>query len=153
MRPKHDSVATAVPATRRSRSSTRSGRGSVALASFVTRPAPAVSRAITPSSRQGSCRRSSTADRFPDWAPNTSTTTGSRAARAIPFDWYSVRWTGSLTVPAGGVRRIGVEGNDGYRLYLDGKLLIDNWRKQSYGTRMANVVLRPGTRHDIRLEY
>ena len=53
-------------------------------------------------------------------------------ARGIPFDWYSVRWTGTLTAPAGGVRRIGVEGNDGYRLYLDGKLVIDNWQKQSY---------------------
>jgi len=74
-------------------------------------------------------------------------------AREIPFDWYSVRWTGSLTVPAAGVRRLGVEGNDGYRLYLDGRLLIDNWRKQSYGTRLANVALRPGTRHDVRLEY
>ncbi len=31
--------------------------------------------------------------------------------------------------------------------------MIDNWRKQSYGTRLANVALRPGTRHAIRLEY
>jgi len=74
-------------------------------------------------------------------------------ARGIPFDWYSVRWTGSLTVPAGGVRRLGVEGNDGWRLYLDGRLLIDNWRKQSYAVRMAEVNLRPGSSHDIRLEY
>ena len=74
-------------------------------------------------------------------------------AREIPFDWYSVRWTGSLTVPPGGARRVGVEGNDGYRLYLDGRLIIDNWRKQSYGTRMVNVALRPGTKHDVKLEY
>jgi len=74
-------------------------------------------------------------------------------AREIPFDWYSVRWTGRLTVPTGGVRRLGVEGNDGYHLYLDGALVIDNWRKQSYGTRMANVSLRPGTTHDLKLEY
>jgi beta-glucosidase len=74
-------------------------------------------------------------------------------AREIPFDWYSIRWTGTLTAPPGGVRRLGVEGNDGYRLWLDGALVIDNWRKQSYGTRFANVSLRPGTRHEIRLEY
>jgi beta-glucosidase len=74
-------------------------------------------------------------------------------ARGIPFDWYSVRWTGTLTVAASGVRRIGVEGNDGYRLYLDGRLIIDNWRKQSYGTRFANVTLRPGTTHALKLEY
>lgn len=74
-------------------------------------------------------------------------------ARGIPFDWYSVRWTGSLTIPTTGVRRLGVEGNDGYRLYLDGKLIVDNWRKQSYGIRLADVSLRPGTTHEFKLEY
>ncbi|MFI5311508.1 MAG: glycoside hydrolase family 3 N-terminal domain-containing protein [Gemmatimonadales bacterium] len=74
-------------------------------------------------------------------------------ARGIPFDWYSVRWTGNIAAPARGLHRLGVEGNDGYRLWLDDKLLIDNWRKQSYGTRLANVTLAPGTPHAIRLEY
>ena len=73
--------------------------------------------------------------------------------RGIPFDWYSARWTGTITAPGPGVARIGVEGNDGYRLYLDGRLVIDNWRKQSFGRRIANVRLKPGTRHPIRLEY
>lgn len=72
--------------------------------------------------------------------------------RGIPFDWYSVRWTGRLTVPPGGARRIGVEGNDGFRLYLNGKLVIDNWRKQSYRTLFADEALAPGG-HDLRLEY
>jgi beta-glucosidase len=72
----------------------------------------------------------------------------------IPLDWYSVRWSGTLTAPAaGGVHRIGVEGNDGYRLYLDGKLLIDDWKKQSSRVRLADVTLAPGTVHDLRLEY
>ena len=74
-------------------------------------------------------------------------------ARGIPFDWYSVRWTGSLITPAGGVRRLGVEGNDGWRLFLDGRLLIDNWTKRSYGARLAEVTLAPGSSHDLRLEY
>jgi beta-glucosidase len=74
-------------------------------------------------------------------------------ARGIPVGWHSVRWTGVLTAPTAGVRRLGVEGNDGWRLFLDGRLLIDNWRKQSFGTRMAEVNLAPGSSHDIRLEY
>ncbi len=73
--------------------------------------------------------------------------------RGIPFDWYSVRWTGTLTIPVGGVRRIGVDGNDGYRLWIDGKLVIDNWRKVSYNVRTANVALQGGSTHDLRLEY
>jgi len=79
----------------------------------------------------------------------------SSPARGIPLDWYSVRWTGRLIAPPGrgGVRRIGIEGNDGYRLYLGERLLIDNWRKQSYGTRLADVALAPGSVHDLRLEF
>ncbi|HEX6316913.1 MAG TPA: glycoside hydrolase family 3 N-terminal domain-containing protein [Gemmatimonadaceae bacterium] len=72
--------------------------------------------------------------------------------RGIPFDWYSARWTGRLVVPAGGVQHIGIEGNDGYRLWIDGRLLIDNWRKQSFRTTLAEANLEPGP-HDFRLEY
>jgi beta-glucosidase len=74
-------------------------------------------------------------------------------ARGIPFDWYSVRWTGRLTVPNGGARHVGVEGNDGYRLWLDGKLVVDDWQKRSYGTRLVEVALAPGSVHDVRLEF
>lgn len=72
--------------------------------------------------------------------------------RGIPFDWYSARWTGTLRVPAGGVRRIGIEGNDGYRLWVDGRLIIDNWRKESFRTALVDANLTPGS-HDLRLEY
>jgi beta-glucosidase len=74
-------------------------------------------------------------------------------AREIPYDWYSARWTGRLRIPAGRPTRIGVEGNDGYRLYVDGALVVDNWHKQSFGSRFAPVRLLPGTTHDVRLEY
>jgi beta-glucosidase len=74
-------------------------------------------------------------------------------ARGIPFDWYSVRWTGTITAPPSGVRRLGVEGNDGYRLWVDGHLAIDNWAKRSYGARLAEVAFAPGSAHDVRLEY
>jgi beta-glucosidase len=74
--------------------------------------------------------------------------------RGIPFDWYSVRWSGTITAPAA-VRatRVGIEGNDGYRLYLDDHLVIDNWVKRSFGRRVADVALAPGSTHAIRLEY
>ena len=73
--------------------------------------------------------------------------------RGLPFDWYSVRWTGSIVAPPGGVSRIAVEANDGYRLYLDGTLVIDNWRKQSYGTRSVAVTWAAQSTHRVKLEY
>ncbi|HEY6809039.1 MAG TPA: glycoside hydrolase family 3 C-terminal domain-containing protein, partial [Gemmatimonadales bacterium] len=74
-------------------------------------------------------------------------------ARGIPLDWYAVRWTGSLTVPGSGVREIGVEGSDGFRLYLDGRLVIDDWRKVSHRTLTVPVGYAPGSVHAFRLEF
>jgi beta-glucosidase len=73
--------------------------------------------------------------------------------RGIPFDWYSVRWTGSIVAPYEPFHRIGVDGNDGYRLFIDDGLLIDNWTKRSFGRRLAEVSWTPGSSHRIRLEY
>jgi beta-glucosidase len=73
--------------------------------------------------------------------------------RGIPFDWYSVRWTGSIVAPTEGLHRIAVEGNDGYRLFLDDELVVDDWKKQSFGTRSAPVHWTAGSAHRIRLEY
>lgn len=72
--------------------------------------------------------------------------------RGIPFDWFSARWTSTLTAPAA-VQTISIEGNDGYRLWLDDALVIDNWVKQSYGTRVARVNWRAGSVHQLKLEY
>lgn len=73
--------------------------------------------------------------------------------RGIPFDWYSARWNTVITVPAGGARTIGVEGNDGYRLYVDDKLVIDNWQKSSFGTRSIPVSWAARSTHRVRLEF
>jgi beta-glucosidase len=73
--------------------------------------------------------------------------------RGIPFDWYSARWTGRMVAPPQPPRRIGIEGNDGYRLYLDDALVIDNWKKQSYGRHVADVSWTPGSAHNIKIEY
>jgi beta-glucosidase len=66
-------------------------------------------------------------------------------------DWYAVRWTGTITVSAGGAR-LGVDGSDGWRLWADGRLLIDDWTKRSSRRLMADQRLDPGP-HQIRLEY
>lgn len=73
--------------------------------------------------------------------------------RSLTSDWYSARWTGRIIAPSSGIVRLGVEGNDGYRLYLDGALLIDNWKKQSYRTTMKPVRMERGHAYPIRLEY
>jgi beta-glucosidase len=74
-------------------------------------------------------------------------------ASGLGTGWYSVRWEGSLIGPETGPRRVGVEGNDGFRLFLDGRLLVDRWRKESYRAVAADVRLEKGKACDLRLEF
>jgi beta-glucosidase len=77
---------------------------------------------------------------------------------------YSVRWSGSFTPPAPGEYKLGVRVNycyscenaEGFRLYLDGKLLVES-RGQDTGDRdvaiEAPVTFSDAKPHPIRLEY
>ncbi len=66
---------------------------------------------------------------------------------------FSVRWSGWLTPPASGDYVLAVTGDDGYRLYLDGKLVIDHWSQHVAETRQLVIPLRAGTAYAVRLEY
>lgn len=72
---------------------------------------------------------------------------------ALSREWFGARWTGAITAPATGVRRLGVAADDGYRLYVDGKPVLDRWAKVSGGVRLAAVAFAPGSRHALRLDY
>jgi beta-glucosidase len=71
----------------------------------------------------------------------------------INYDWFSARWTGILKAPRTGDFKIGIEGNDGYRLYIDDKLVIDNWRKQSYHTRLTDFYFEEDKEYKLRIEF
>lgn len=71
----------------------------------------------------------------------------------IPYDFYSVRWTGKLKAPETGVFRIGVDGNDGCRVYLDSVLVIDNWRKATCRTLVADYNFEKSKEYDLHIEY
>ncbi|SKB77879.1 glycoside hydrolase family 3 N-terminal domain-containing protein [Chryseobacterium balustinum] len=68
-------------------------------------------------------------------------------------DNYSVRWTGKLEAPHSGKYQLGLRGNDGFRLYLNGKLLIDNWKKLSYSTKTVELDFSKGQKSDIVIEF
>jgi beta-glucosidase len=72
---------------------------------------------------------------------------------SLSREWFGARWTGFITAPATGARRLGVSADDGYRLYVDGRLTLDRRAKVSGGVRMVDVSFAPGSRHRVRLEY
>ncbi len=80
----------------------------------------------------------------------------------IRSGWFSVRWKGTLDTAANSKSdkpakyRFHVWADDGCRLYLDGKLLIDSWKPMWEGDpkshRYAEITLSPG-KHKIVIEY
>jgi len=71
----------------------------------------------------------------------------------LTYDFYSVRWTGRITAPASGRFQIGIDGNDGYRLYVDGKLLIDKFVKRTRQAKLADFQFEKGRAYELRIEF
>jgi serine/threonine protein kinase len=69
--------------------------------------------------------------------------------RRIAPPRYSIRWTGIIVIPPGGVRGMVVRADDGARLFIDGNLLLDFSRPS---TRTSHVPISAG-RHSIRVDY
>jgi beta-glucosidase len=77
----------------------------------------------------------------------------SRPSSRLKKDFYSVRWEGILKPADTDYNKIGLEGNDGYRLYLNDQLVIDNWAKRSYHTKLIDYTLKSGEEYRIRIEF
>jgi beta-glucosidase len=73
---------------------------------------------------------------------------------ALDNDEYSIRWTGQLMPPETGRYELTVTGDDGFRLFLDGRLIVDEWTTTSRArARSASVDLVAGKSYDLRLEF
>jgi beta-glucosidase len=73
--------------------------------------------------------------------------------RKISHDFYSARFTGGIQSPKTGTFKIGLDGNDGFRLYINNKLIIDDWKKQTYSTLLADYYFEKNKHYDIRIEF
>lgn len=77
----------------------------------------------------------------------------SSPAPGISGQRYSARWTGKLTPAKSGQYTLSFKGDDGYRVYLDGKLLMDRWVKQAAYASQAQVDLEAGKTYDLLINY
>ncbi|MEZ4869106.1 MAG: PA14 domain-containing protein [Caldilineaceae bacterium] len=77
--------------------------------------------------------------------------TGSPAPGIIGSDTFSVRWTRTLNLELGRYR-FAVTADDGVRLYIDNRLLIDEWQDQAATTYTVEVAVTDSTTA-VRMEY
>jgi hypothetical protein len=72
----------------------------------------------------------------------------------VPADGFSVRWRGTLTVPATGTYTFRTVSDDGVRLWVNGTQRINNWTDHGTTTNTSSsFTLTGGQRVSIVLEY
>ncbi len=110
-------------------------------------------------------------DAYPDWRGayfNNPTLSGAptvvRNDNRIDFDWgtgspapgipaddFSVQWTRAQYFQAG-VYRLNVQTDDGMRVFVDGTLVLDEWREGGVRTASTEVYIHEGVRN-LRVDY
>ncbi len=72
----------------------------------------------------------------------------------LPNEHYSVRWIGTLaTGPAPATYKFNLAADDGYRLTLDGKTVIEDWTTHPTTSRTASIDLPANSQVPIVIEY
>ncbi|OUC11659.1 MAG: hypothetical protein B0A82_25975 [Alkalinema sp. CACIAM 70d] len=90
-----------------------------------------------------------------------------RSDASVNFDWgagspdssvlenslFSARWSGSVVANYSETYTFFTRSDDGIRLWVDGKLLINNWVDHALTEDQGKITLVAGQKYDIRLEY
>ena len=74
-------------------------------------------------------------------------------ATTLPRDHFSIRWTGFIQAPKTGDYTLATASDDGVRLWIDDKPVIDDWNVHPLATDTAIVHFAANTHHKVRLEY
>ena len=71
----------------------------------------------------------------------------------FPSDNFSIQWEGKINIEKGGKYTFYTIADDGVRLYVDGFLIIDEWRPQPATEFSGSIVLSPNKKYSIKVEY
>ena len=74
-------------------------------------------------------------------------------APALDVNTFSARWTGSVVPRYSETYTFYTQSNDGVRLWVDGKLLIDDWTIHSTTENRGTVTLQAGRAYALRMEF
>jgi glucose/arabinose dehydrogenase len=77
---------------------------------------------------------------------------GSPAA-SIAADTFSARWTGKITSTKTGTHTFYAQSDNGVRVWVNGKLIINNWTSHALREDVGTISLTAGVKYDIKVEY
>ena len=79
--------------------------------------------------------------------------TGHSPAPGLPHSYYSIRWTGKLMAPLSGKYTFNAQVDDGVRVWVGNKKVIDAWYLNDSNHFGGSVILEAGKYYDLRVDY
>jgi hypothetical protein len=92
-------------------------------------------------------------------------TTITRTDATVNYDWtsyspngigpdtWSARWTGQVKPAYSETYTFYTTSDDGVRLWVDGRLIVDNWTDHAPTQNQGTITLSAGQLYDVRMEY
>jgi beta-glucosidase len=77
----------------------------------------------------------------------------SSPVKELNCDLFSIRWTGFIVPPVTRFYKIDLVNDDGARLYINNKLLIDDWKDHHAKLNTVGINLEAGKEYKIKIEY
>lgn len=77
---------------------------------------------------------------------------GASAIQSLGLD-YQIEWEGTMASEKNDSILFFVDAQGGYRLIVDGKVVIDERMSQSFANRYVKIASQKGRKHAVRLEY
>jgi len=73
--------------------------------------------------------------------------------KLLPADHFAIVWEGQIVAPQTGRYLIGLRSDDGSRLTINGKRIIDNWGGHPPTLKTGEIELKAGVPQNIRIDY
>ncbi len=78
---------------------------------------------------------------------------GTRMPNLRNMSEYSIRWSGKINPQASGNYKFTIKGGNGYRIYIDSNLLVEDWTEHSYTSKSGIINLENNKSYDIKIEF
>lgn len=73
--------------------------------------------------------------------------------QAINNDYFSILWTGKITAPITAKCKIGATSDDGFRLWINGELIAEDWADHGMQSTLVDIEFKEGEVYDVKVEY
>lgn len=81
-----------------------------------------------------------------DWGDNAP-------KEGFPVDHFSVRWNACYKADEDGILKISLEGDDGYRIFINGEKITGDWGNHSISKREVDYQVKAGKTYHFLIEY